>query len=199
MTAIPVPFLGSEALAAGVVNRHQLRTRFRALYPNVYIPTEIAPTLSERVVGAWLWSQRKGVVAGQAAAALHGTRWVDRTTAIELIHTNPRGPDGVITRRDVLLDGETVSLRGVTVTTCERTAFDIGRRSTLSAGVARLDALLNATGCTIGDVEALAARHPGAPGLRRLETTLTFVDAGSSRPEKAGCGSCSSATGCPSP
>ncbi|MGV0679679.1 hypothetical protein ABQE62_26080 [Mycolicibacterium fortuitum] len=185
MTTIPVPFLGSEALAAGAVNRHQLRTRFRALYPNVYVPTEMTPTLAERVAGAWLWSQRKGVVAGQAAAALHGTKWVDRTTTIELIHTNPRAPDGVITRRDMLLDGEAVSRRGVTVTTCERTAFDIGRRSAVNVGVARLDALLNATGCAIDDVRALAARHPGAPGLRRLETTLTFVDAGSQSPRES--------------
>ncbi|CRZ16533.1 hypothetical protein BN2156_03403 [Mycolicibacterium neworleansense] len=172
-------------MAAGTVNRHQLRTRFTALYPNVYIPADVTPTLTQRTTGAWLWSQRNGVVAGLAAAALHGSKWIDRTTAIELIHTNPRAPDGVITRRDMLLDGETASRRGVMVTTCERTAFDIGRRSPLSTAVARLDALFNATGCAIADVQALAGRHPGAPGLRRLETTLTYVDSGSQSPRES--------------
>ena len=34
-----MPFIGSEALRDGVVaNKHQLRKRFRALYPDVYLP-----------------------------------------------------------------------------------------------------------------------------------------------------------------
>lgn len=185
MTALSNPFIGSEALARGAVNRHQLRTRFKAIYPNVYLPADVTPTLAQRATGAWLWSQRNGVVAGQAAAAFHGAKWIDRTATVELIHANPRAPAGVMIRRDTLLDGETVSRHGVRLTTCERTAFDIGRRSTLSTGVARLDALFNATGCTIADVHALAARHPRARGLRSLETTLTFVDAGSQSPKES--------------
>ena len=32
------PFVGTEALAAGVVNRYQLATRYEALFRNVYVP-----------------------------------------------------------------------------------------------------------------------------------------------------------------
>ncbi|OBB95432.1 hypothetical protein A5782_06645 [Mycobacterium sp. 852002-40037_SCH5390672] len=31
------PFIGSEALAAGTVTRHRLRSRFVALHPDVYV------------------------------------------------------------------------------------------------------------------------------------------------------------------
>jgi hypothetical protein len=33
------PFVGTEALADGRVSRHSLRTRHRAVYRNVYVPT----------------------------------------------------------------------------------------------------------------------------------------------------------------
>ena len=31
------PFVGSEALASGLVKKHQLRTHFRTVYPDVYV------------------------------------------------------------------------------------------------------------------------------------------------------------------
>jgi hypothetical protein len=52
------PFIGSEALTRGALNRHQLRTRYRAVFPNVYLPKHIQPSIDQRVMAAWLWSQR---------------------------------------------------------------------------------------------------------------------------------------------
>lgn len=180
------PFLGSEALAGGTLNRHQLRTRFRALYPNVYLPSDITPTLAQRTTGAWLWSQRKGVVAGLAAAALHGAKWIDTTIPIEMVHGNPRAAKGVLTRRDTLLPDEITLARGaIPVTTPVRTAFDIGRCvNDVGRAVARLDALSRATDVTVADVEAIASRHPGVRGLRRLETALALVDPGAQSPKE---------------
>ena len=85
-------------------------------------------------------------IAGTAAAALHGAKWIDDDVPVELIHENPRAPQGVLTRRDVLLEGEVQTLAGRAVTTPERTAFDIGRRAARRSAVARLDALARATG-----------------------------------------------------
>ncbi|AWT51844.1 hypothetical protein LTT02_15085 [Mycolicibacterium smegmatis] len=178
------PFLGSEALADGTLNRHQLRTRFRTLYPNVYVPKTSEPTLEQRTVGAWLWSGRRAVIAGPAAAALHGAKWIDPSIPIDLIHDNPRQPRGITTRRDTLLPGETVVIGGMLLTSSARTAFDIGRRSPTNRGVAHLDALLRATGCTVADIADLANRHRGARGLRRLEATLPLVDAGAQSPKE---------------
>jgi hypothetical protein len=66
-------FIGSEALAGGVLSRGRLRWNYRAIFPDVYIPKEATPSLSHRTIGAWLWSGRRGVIAGLAAAALHGS------------------------------------------------------------------------------------------------------------------------------
>lgn len=70
------------------------------------------------------------------------------------------------------------------VTTPERTAFDIGRRGQLGAAVAQLDALVQATGVKVRDIEDLADRHRGARGLRQLETALGLVDSGAQSPKE---------------
>ncbi len=123
------PFVGSDALARGLLSRHQLRTQYRAVLPNVYLPNQTPPSLRQRIAAAWLWSGRQGTIAGTAAAALHGAKWIDDNVPVELIHANPRAPHGVVTRRDILLADEVQTLAGRAVTTPERTAFDIGRHA----------------------------------------------------------------------
>ncbi len=88
------PFVGSEALARGAVSRHQLRTRYTAVFPNVYLPRRPEPTLEQRIAAAWLWSDRQGVIAGTAAAALHDAKWIDDDIAIELLYPNAHPPPG---------------------------------------------------------------------------------------------------------
>jgi hypothetical protein len=179
------PFIGSEALASGALRRHQLRSRYRAIYPNVYLPKDIQPPLELRVVAAWLWSKRRGVVAGAAAAALHGAQWIPDGVPVELIHANPRTPPGVLTRRDTLLDSEIQIIDGLTVTTPERTAFDIGRRGAIRSAVVRLDALARATGFKVEDALRVAQDHHRSPGLRRLESALELVDGGAQSPRES--------------
>jgi hypothetical protein len=71
------------------------------------------------------------------------------------------------------------------VTTAARTAFDIGRRLPAAQAVPILDALLNATGIKPGDVVAVADRHPGARGVRRLRAALELADGGAESPQKS--------------
>ena len=179
------PFIGSEALACGALSRHELRTQYRAVFPNVYLSGRIQPSLEQRIVAAWLWSNRKATVAGAAAAAMHGAKWIADDALVELVHVNARPPRGVLTRRDVLLGGETQSLNGRIVTTVERTAFDLGRRGGLRVAVARLDAVARATGFKVDDVLRIAKRHPGARGLRKLESALELVDPGAESPRES--------------
>lgn len=68
------PFVGSEALASGALNWHQLRKQYCAVFPNVYLPKGLQPSLQQRTVAAWLWSRRRGTIAGAAAAAMYGAR-----------------------------------------------------------------------------------------------------------------------------
>jgi hypothetical protein len=178
------PFVGADALAAETLNRHALRTRFRPILPGVYLPASVEPTLRQRTQAAWLWSRGNGVIAGLAASAMLGARWVDDATAVEVICANTRPPQGVRTRNDSLLEGEVRTLSGIRVTTAERTSFDLARRGSVGVAVARLDALLRATGCTPAEVERLAARHPRVRGLRQLEEVLQLVDAGAESPKE---------------
>jgi hypothetical protein len=118
----------------------------------------------------------------------------------ELIHDNRRPPLGITVHADTLLEGEVVDVDGMAVTAPARTAFDIGRRTTLRLqAVQRLDALMNATDVKLGEVEAVIAQHAGARGLVRLRgycrlstvvpkpqetrARLVLIDAGPPRPQ----------------
>ncbi len=179
------PFIGSEALACGALSRHQLRTRYRAVLPNVYLSNDVQLSLELRIFAAWLWSGRTATIVGAAAAALHRSKWIPDDVPVELNHANTRPPHGVLTRRDALLEGETQTMDGRAVTTPERTAFDIGRRGAIRSAVVRLDALARATGFKVDDVLRVAKCHPHSPGLRRLETALELVDPGAQSPRES--------------
>jgi hypothetical protein len=184
MTGRDRTFIGSEAVASGVLRPHQLRSRYRAVFPNVYIQRDVEMTLRQRTVAACLWTRRQGVVAGLTAAAWHGPKWVDDCLPIELIWSNLRPPPGIRTY-DMRLDcGESYVAAGVIVTTPERTGFDIGRRKGIGSAIAQLDALTQATGVKVADIAELAGRHGGARGLRQLETALELVDAGAQSPKE---------------
>lgn len=184
VTSLEGPFIGSEALTAGLVKKHQLRSHYRAVLPGVYVPARSEPTLAQRTIAAWLWSGRQGVIAGSAAAALHGAKWIPGDEQIELIWSNARPPAGVSTRRDGLRSGEVQRLRGLPVTTPVRTAFDLGRLTRGEKGVARLDALGNATRFDPGAVLDLARRHAGSPGIPRLRAALQLHDRGAESPQE---------------
>ncbi|MGY4711836.1 endonuclease domain-containing protein [Mycolicibacterium sp. CBM1] len=184
MTTLDDPFIGSEAIAKGVLRDHQLRARYRRVFPGVYAQQGVELTVAQRARAAWLWSHRSGIVMGLTAAALHGTKWLDASLPVELVASNARPPRGVRTH-DVCIDpDERTWLGDLPVTTAPRTAFDIGRRHPTRSTVARMDALLRATGIGSDDVAAVAARHRGARGLRQLETVLDLTDTGAQSPRE---------------
>jgi hypothetical protein len=110
------PFIGSEVVAAGGLTPYALRTRFRAIHRDVYIAPDIELTAVVRVHAAWLWSQRRGVVAGYSASALHGARWVDANRPAELIYDNRHAPPKIRTWSDRIEDDETTSFGSLKVT-----------------------------------------------------------------------------------
>lgn len=179
------PFVGSEALRDGLVaNKYQLRTGYRLLFPDVYFDGGAVPNLAQRTTAAWLWTRRRGVVAGLAAAALHGSKYVDDDVAIELIWSNPRAPRGIVTRRDRLLSDERQYVAGIPVTTPERTAFDLARLTRGDRAVAQLDALGNATGLAPDAIAGIAVRHRGSPGVPRVSPVLNLHDPGAESPRE---------------
>jgi very-short-patch-repair endonuclease len=184
MKMINSPFIGSEAIANGAIRKHELRSRYRAEFPDVYVPKDAVLTLPQRARAAWLYSHREGVIAGLTASALHGAKWVDPYLPIELIWSNARRPRGIRTYDMRLRPDELAKHGEMRVTTVERTAFDIGRRGRLDDAIARLDALGNARGLKVADVLAVADRHRGARGLRQLRAALDLYDPGAESPKE---------------
>ncbi|ORV14598.1 hypothetical protein [Mycobacterium celatum] len=177
-------FVGSQALAAGRLTRHELQRWYRPIYRGVYVPKRHVPSLRDRTVGALLTCRRQAVVSGIAASALHGAKWVDADTPVELLAPNARPQSGLLVRNESLAEDEITWVAGIPVTTPARTAFDIGRHLQRDDAVARLDALMYATPFSVEDVLLVAKRYPGARGLRRLRAALELVDGGAASPKE---------------
>jgi hypothetical protein len=172
-------------LAAGVIPERAMRKAYEPLYPGVFIPRGVEPSARQRAEAAWLWSKRSGVLAGQSAAVLLGTRWVDGRQPAELIYENRKSPPLLTVRSEALHPSEVRAVGGVAVTDPARSAFDIGRHTaTRIAAVQRLDALFRATSVTLADVEAVAGLHPGIRHLARLRQVLPLVDGGAESPQE---------------
>ncbi|UVO14375.1 DUF559 domain-containing protein [Mycobacterium sp. SVM_VP21] len=179
------PFLGQEALAARAIPERAMRALYEPVYPGVYAPWGVELTARQRAEAAWLWSRRRGVVAGDSAAALLGTKWVSGALDAELVYGSRVPPQKLVVHRDILKPGEVVDVDGIAVTSPARTAFDIGRRtSSRLRALQRLDALANATGVGVAEVEAVIDAHRGARGLNRLRRVLPLVDRGAESPQE---------------
>jgi hypothetical protein len=177
-------FVGSELLASGTVNRHQLRTRYAKVHYNVYAPTGLELTALDRAHAAWLWSRREAVLVGASAAALLGTKWLPADAPAELARSRYATPPGIVIRGDLIADDELREIRGISCTTAARTAYDIGRRVRSEEGIIRVDAVLNATRCAVAEVGSVAARYPGARGVQQLRRTLNLADGGAESPQE---------------
>ncbi|WP_197373183.1 hypothetical protein [Mycolicibacterium baixiangningiae] len=180
------PIVGSEEIAAGRLTRAALRWNYTAVHPNVYLPNGALETTSTRTQAAWLWSGRKGIIAGRSAAYLHGVYWAADSAPIELIGRHRRPTRGVVIRDERIGDDEVSGHGGQLVTTAARTALDLARHLPRAEAVAILDALSARSGVTAADVQALADRYPGARGLPAARLAVNLMDGGAmSREETA--------------
>ena len=177
-------FIGTEAIADGRITRHALQRWYRPIYRGIHVPRGADPSLRDRATGAWLASDRKGVIAGAAASALHGASWVDDDIPIELISSRARPQPGLLIRDEVMADDETTWACKLPVTTRERTAFDLGRYRPRDEAIALIDALMRVRFISTEDVLVLAERYRGARGLKALRAALPLVDGGAASPQE---------------
>ncbi len=182
MRTLSGPFLATEAIAAGALTFRELRRFHAGVYPGVWAPRGSDLSATDRARAAWLWSDRRGVLAGLSASALLGAKWIEAGAPAEMVHSNRRPPPLIVVRSETLLPGEVQSVAELPVTTACRTAFDLGRRLDVTAAVQRIDALMNATDVKVDDVLALASGHRGVRGLCHLRTVLDLVDGGAESP-----------------
>ncbi|MDX1870748.1 hypothetical protein SBI67_01325 [Mycolicibacterium sp. 120266] len=173
------PIIGSEAIASGALTRGELRWRYTAIYPNVYVPKGSTPGPGAYAAAAWLWSGRRGIIAGLTAAARYGVPWIASTCPIELIAPNSKCPEGVIVRNERIAVDEIRIIDGMPITTAERTSLDLARHLELNIAVEHLDALAAITGLHKDDVWYLEERYPTARGIISARQAIALMDAGS--------------------
>jgi hypothetical protein len=179
------PFIGSEAIAAGRLGKTQLATQCRRLFSDVYVFRGTDVDAGVRAKAAWLWTGRRGVVAGFSAAALHGSKWADDRQVVQLIHDNRRNPVGIKTHRDRIEDDEIVRVAGIPVTSPARTALDFGCWYPTMTAVAGIDALARRAEIKAADVELLARRYSGRRGVAHARQAIELFDSGAQSPKES--------------
>ncbi len=165
-------------MAAGLVTWSQLRgPGFRRLFPDVYLPANVAPTLSMRSRGAYLLVAEHGALAGYSAAELLGARIAPRDADAEVISRDDlRLYRGLRVHREQLADDEVETVSGLVVTSAVRTAYDLARWSPLVEGVVAADALARIGRFGPGALLGIAGRYPGARWRRRVPLVAELMD-----------------------
>ena len=185
-------FLGSHAVAEGVITRAQLQSGlYRRLFQNVYADPALTADHRLYARGAMLLMPPDAVLGGRSAAT-----WFDApfATSVEpvLVVVPPdsawRGPRGIRVHRTEVNPAEVVTFydyEGVArLTTPLRTAWEIGTQESLAAAVALLDAMVRAGHVDGGSLARLAHGSRGRWGARRFGKVVPLVDGRSeSRPE----------------
>ncbi len=69
-------------MSAGTLTRGQLRWNYAPIAPRVYTAKGAALSIRPRIEAVALWAGDGSVIAGHAAAFMHGVRWIDVDTPI---------------------------------------------------------------------------------------------------------------------
>jgi transcriptional regulator with AbiEi antitoxin domain of type IV toxin-antitoxin system len=178
------PIIGSEAIASGELTRGELRWNYTAVHPDVYVAKGEERDILSNAYGAWLWSGRRGIVACEAAAALHGVRTVPDSTPIALIAPHGRRRPGIVVRAERIAPEEVRTIAGIEVTSPARTAFDLARHLSRDAAVTLLDQLAACTHVGDAQVARLLDLYSGARGIARAPVALALMNGGTRSPEE---------------
>jgi very-short-patch-repair endonuclease len=172
------PFRGSAAVAAGLLTWSELRgPRFQKLFPDVYAPAHLEPTLALRSRAAAVLVAGRGVMAGYSAAELLGASCGPADAPAEVLMLRPGGQSyrspGLRVHRDLVDSTETTDVDGCAVTNAVRTAFDLARWvPSLVEKVVAVDVLAYKRGIALDDLVRLRLAHSGAWGARHLTAVL---------------------------
>lgn len=164
------PFLGSVAIARGIVTRAQLRgPRFRRLYRDVYVLATVDVDLALLSEAAFVLTRGLGVLGGWSAAELLEASCGPEDAPAEIIVPGRRRSQPLLlVREQTLPDTEITTVDGMRVTTPIRTAFDLGRRPPLVEAVVAVDALSRVGGFAPRELITFGYDHLGSPGSRLL-------------------------------
>ncbi|MFD2092035.1 endonuclease domain-containing protein [Blastococcus deserti] len=192
LQALSGVFLGSHAVADGLVTRTQLQSGlYRRLFQDVYADPHLAVDHRLYARGAMLVMPPAAVLAGRSAAAWFDAPFAGSTDPV-LVVVPPdcpwRGPRGIRVHRTDIGPAEVLTLDDsddlVRLTTPLRTAWEIATLEPLAPAVALLDAMIRAGHVDDGSLARIARDRRGQWGSRRFARVVPLADGRSeSRPE----------------
>jgi hypothetical protein len=192
LQALSGVFLGSHAVAAGLVTRSQLQGGlYRRLFQNVYADPGLPADHRLYARGAMLVVPPDAALGGRSAAAWFGAPFAGPTEAVLVVvppESSWRGPRGIRVHRSTVSAADVVTIDDaeglVRLTTPLRTVWDIGTQEPVAAAVALVDAMVHAGHVRPAQLDRLAAEATGRWGARRVGAVVPLVDGRSeSRPE----------------
>ncbi len=139
-------FRGTEALAAGVVTKDQLRgPGVRRLFRDVYLPAGLGLTHQRRCEGAALLAPPEAVLTGRSAATVLGVELARAADPVEFaVDERYRfGPiRGITVKRTDLTKEDWQDWNGIRIASPTRLGLDVAARADLRGAVADLDEVL---------------------------------------------------------
>jgi hypothetical protein len=186
---LPGIFIGSHAIADGVLTRTQLRQRsYRRLVQGVYADPSLPFDHQLRSRGVALLLPAGTAIGGLSAAAWHGAliaRPSDPVTVLRPQEVLWKGPRGVRVHRSELGPRDIDVVEDLPVTTAVRTAWDVAALEPLGTAVAALDAMVGAGTVDLSELTALAAAGSGRWGVSRVRRTLPLIDPSAASPPES--------------
>ncbi|WP_228004390.1 DUF559 domain-containing protein [Amycolatopsis sp. YIM 10] len=181
-------FRGSAAVAAGFVTKAQLQgPRFRRLFQDVYVRSDVKVTHALRCRGATLRVPPEAVLTGRSAATVHGVKLAKPYDPVEFVvpETSRFGPvAGMRIRRTNIKPGESKPWANARMARPIRIALDLIFRHTprlrgtvrrLRTAVPDLDMFLRRKKIKIDKLK-VECRHRRNWGVRLGRIALEFVD-----------------------
>jgi hypothetical protein len=177
---LPGVFVGSHAIAAGLISKRQLRTlRYRRLVHGVYADPSLPVDHQLRSCAVALLMPDGAAIGGHSAASWYGAPFAhvhDPVTVVGPADMVWAGPRGVRVHRsrepvDVVRDSADVP-----VTSAVRTAWDVAALEPVGTAVAALDAMVRSGAVTLAELGTLATSGAMRWGVTRVRRAVDFVD-----------------------
>lgn len=177
------PFVRRAALEAGVVTDSVLKRAFVRLAPQIYVADWVKDDPMVRIRAVAMWAPEGAVIAGAAAALLHGEKWVSSRAvakSVDIYLPDIRRVPGIARYRRCrsgLPAEQTVTIKGIRCTSVARTAVDLVRWDPDDVdAVVAVDALCNATRTPVAEIEEFAREVTRLHNLARVRELLRLCD-----------------------
>jgi very-short-patch-repair endonuclease len=177
---LPGVFVGSHAIAEGLLTRGQLRKRgYRRVVQGVYADPGLAFDHRLKCQGVTLLLPDGAVIGGHSAAAWFGAPFAAAGDPVTVLRTQDvpwKGPRGVRVHQTTLRPDERTVVDGLPLSSALRTAWDVAALEPLPVAVAALDGMVRAESIGLPELRVMAAQGMGRFGAARVRRAVPLVD-----------------------